>query len=68
MSPSTTDPNYVFIWTRDSSLVFKTIIDGYARTSIILLSHSLMKTVTQDLHGGKIQVFDMSAFMGPWAR
>ena len=28
-SPSTQDPNYFFTWTRDSSLVFKTLIDQY---------------------------------------
>lgn len=28
-SPSTKDPNYLFTWTRDSALVFKTIIDQY---------------------------------------
>jgi len=28
-SPSTTNPNYLFTWTRDSALVFKTIIDQY---------------------------------------
>ena len=26
-SPSTVNPNYLFTWTRDSALVFKTIID-----------------------------------------
>ncbi len=26
-SPSTTNPDYLFTWTRDSALVFKTIID-----------------------------------------
>ncbi|CAK5276164.1 unnamed protein product [Mycena citricolor] len=28
-SPSTTNPNYLFTWTRDSSLVFKYIIDQF---------------------------------------
>jgi len=28
-SPSTTNPNYLFTWTRDSALVFKTVIDQY---------------------------------------
>ena len=28
-SPSASDPNYLFTWTRDSALVFKTIIDQY---------------------------------------
>lgn len=26
-SPSTVDPDYLYTWTRDSALVFKTIID-----------------------------------------
>ena len=28
-SPSTSDPDYLFTWVRDSSLVFKVIIDQY---------------------------------------
>ncbi|TDL18606.1 glucoamylase [Rickenella mellea] len=28
-SPSTTNPNYLYTWTRDSSLVFKLLIDQY---------------------------------------
>ncbi|KAI0769925.1 glucoamylase [Fomes fomentarius] len=28
-SPSTSNPNYLYTWTRDSSLVFKTIIDQF---------------------------------------
>ena len=28
-SPSTTNPNYVYTWVRDSSLVFKTMIDQF---------------------------------------
>lgn len=28
-SPSTTNPDYLYTWTRDSSLVFKTIIDQF---------------------------------------
>ncbi|KAJ3483035.1 hypothetical protein NLI96_g6578 [Meripilus lineatus] len=28
-SPSTTNPNYLFTWTRDSSLVFKALIDQF---------------------------------------
>ncbi|KAF8325181.1 glucoamylase [Cantharellus anzutake] len=28
-SPSTSDPNYLYTWTRDSSLVFKLLIDEY---------------------------------------
>lgn len=29
-SPSTTNPNYLFTWTRDSALVFQAIIEQYA--------------------------------------
>jgi len=28
-SPSTTDPDYLYTWVRDSSLVFKALIDQY---------------------------------------
>jgi glucoamylase len=28
-SPNTKDPNYLFTWVRDSSLVFKVIVDQY---------------------------------------
>lgn len=28
-SPSTSDPDYLYTWTRDSSLVFKELIDQY---------------------------------------
>jgi glucoamylase len=28
-SPSTTDPDYLYTWVRDSSLVFKMLIDQY---------------------------------------
>ena len=28
-SPSTSNPNYLYTWVRDSSLVFKTIIDQF---------------------------------------
>lgn len=28
-SPSTTNPDYLYTWTRDSSLVFKALIDQY---------------------------------------
>jgi hypothetical protein len=31
-SPSTVNPDYVFTWVRDSSLVFKVIIDQYANS------------------------------------
>ena len=30
-SPSTTDPDYLFTWTRDAALVLKTIIDSYVK-------------------------------------
>jgi glucoamylase len=30
-SPSTSNPNYYYSWTRDSSLVFKTLIDQYTQ-------------------------------------
>ncbi|KIM43275.1 carbohydrate-binding module family 20 protein [Hebeloma cylindrosporum] len=30
-SPSASNPNYLFTWTRDSALVFKTIIDRFTR-------------------------------------
>ncbi|GAW02259.1 glycoside hydrolase family 15 protein [Lentinula edodes] len=31
-SPSTSNPNYLYSWTRDAALVFKVIVDHYARS------------------------------------
>ncbi|OAX44357.1 glycoside hydrolase family 15 protein [Rhizopogon vinicolor AM-OR11-026] len=40
-SPSTTNPNYLYTWVRDSSLVFKTLIDQYTSGQDTTL-HSLV--------------------------
>ncbi|KAE9408931.1 hypothetical protein BT96DRAFT_913619 [Gymnopus androsaceus JB14] len=31
-SPSTSNPNYFYSWTRDAALVFNTVVDSYTRT------------------------------------
>ncbi|KAJ3809548.1 glycoside hydrolase family 15 protein [Lentinula aff. lateritia] len=31
-SPSTSNPNYMYSWTRDAALIFKVIVDHYARS------------------------------------
>ncbi|KDR82587.1 hypothetical protein GALMADRAFT_275746 [Galerina marginata CBS 339.88] len=44
-SPSSSNPNYLFTWTRDSSLVYKTVIDQYTRGEDT--SASLRTTIDQ---------------------
>ncbi|KAJ4482344.1 glycoside hydrolase family 15 protein [Lentinula aciculospora] len=33
-SPSTSNPNYLYTWTRDAALVFKVIVDQYGRSPV----------------------------------
>lgn len=47
-SPSTEEPNYLFTWVRDSSLVFKHIIDEYGKSIIECTAVPL--TVTTQIH------------------
>ncbi|KAF8798899.1 glycoside hydrolase family 15 protein [Phlegmacium glaucopus] len=83
-SPSTTNPNYLFSWTRDSSLVFKTIIDQFTtgedtslRTLIdqFFVAESKLQQVSNP--SGTVSTgglgepkfnIDLSAFTDPWGR
>ncbi|PPR00430.1 hypothetical protein CVT24_004491 [Panaeolus cyanescens] len=83
-SPSTTNPDYLFTWTRDSSLVFKTIIDQFTsgqdtslRTSIdqFLAAQTALQQVSNPSGtvstGGLAEPkfnIDGTAFTGPWGR
>ncbi|TFK40744.1 glucoamylase [Crucibulum laeve] len=83
-SPSTTNPNYLFTWTRDSSLVFKTIIDQYTRGSDTSLRSTIddfvaAETTLQQISNPSGTVssgglgepkfnVDLTAFTGPWGR
>lgn len=83
-SPSASNPNYLFTWTRDSALVFKTIIDrftrgedGTLRTSIdqYIAAQASLQQVSNP--SGSVSTgglgeakfnIDGSAFTGPWGR
>ncbi|KIJ40940.1 carbohydrate-binding module family 20 protein [Sphaerobolus stellatus SS14] len=83
-SPSTTNPDYLFTWTRDSSLVFKTLIDQYVSgqdTSLLgqinnfITAESKLQQVSNPSGGpttgglGEPKFnVDGSAFTGPWGR
>ncbi|EJD01169.1 glucoamylase [Fomitiporia mediterranea MF3/22] len=83
-SPSTTNPNYLFTWTRDSSLVFKTIIDQYTNgqdTSLRTLIDEFVSaeatlqqvsnpsgTVSTGGLGEPKFNIDETAFTGAWGR
>ncbi|KAJ6584037.1 glucoamylase [Mycena vulgaris] len=47
-SPSTTNPNYLFTWTRDSSLVFKAIIDQFTSGADTTLLGQIQNFVTAE--------------------
>ncbi|OCB88871.1 glucoamylase [Sanghuangporus baumii] len=83
-SPSNSDPNYLFTWTRDSSLVFKALIDQYTfgqdtslRTLIdeFVTAQSIIQQVTNP--SGTVSTgglgepkfnIDMTAFTDAWGR
>ncbi|KAF8158200.1 glucoamylase [Crassisporium funariophilum] len=83
-SPSATNPPYLFTWTRDSSLVFKAIIDQFTsgqdaslRTSIdqFLAAETTLQQVSNP--SGSVSTgglgepkfnIDMTAFTGAWGR
>ena len=83
-SPSTTNPNYLFTWVRDSSLVFKVLIDQFTtgvdtslRTLIdeFVIAESALQSVTNPsgsiVTGGLGEPkfnIDGSAFTEPWGR
>ncbi|KAK0504250.1 glycoside hydrolase family 15 protein [Armillaria luteobubalina] len=83
-SPSTTDPDYLYTWTRDSSLVFKALIDQYTqgldtslRTEIdnFVSAEAAVQQVSNP--SGTISTgglgepkfnIDLTAFTGDWGR
>ncbi|KAG6377015.1 glycoside hydrolase family 15 protein [Boletus reticuloceps] len=83
-SPSTTNPNYLYTWVRDSSLVFKTLIDQYTLgqdTSLRSLIDSFVQaeatiqqvtnpsgTVSTGGLGEPKFYINETAFEGPWGR
>ncbi|KAF9483498.1 glycoside hydrolase family 15 protein [Pholiota conissans] len=83
-SPSTTNPNYLFTWTRDSALVFKTIIDQFTTGQDTTLRPLIdlyvsAQTALQQVSnpsgtvstGGLAEPkfnIDGTAFTGPWGR
>ncbi|KAJ7072585.1 glucoamylase [Mycena amicta] len=83
-SPSKTNPDYFYTWTRDSSLVFKTIVDQYSggqspelQTLIeqFIQAETKLQNVTNPsgniLSGGLGEPkfnADMTAFTGAWGR
>nr|BAU78332.1 glucoamylase2 [Pholiota microspora] len=83
-SPSTTNPNYLFTWTRDSALVFKTIIDQFTTgqdttlrplIDLYLSAQTALQQVSNPSGtvstGGLAEPkfnIDGTAFSGPWGR
>ncbi|KAF5315001.1 hypothetical protein D9619_007127 [Psilocybe cf. subviscida] len=83
-SPSTVNPDYLFTWSRDSALVFKTIVDQFTRgedntlrTSIdqYLTAQTALQQVSNPSGtvstGGLAEPkfnIDGTAFTGPWGR
>ncbi|KAG6899208.1 hypothetical protein C0993_012311 [Termitomyces sp. T159_Od127] len=83
-SPSTTDPNYMYTWTRDSALVFHTIIDQYIAgqddtLSPLIDNYIAAQRVLQQVSNpsGTVSTgglgepkfnVDMTAFTGSWGR
>ncbi|CAE6485537.1 unnamed protein product, partial [Rhizoctonia solani] len=73
-SPSTSNPDYVYAWTRDSSLVFKLLVDQYIGGRDTTLQTQIQNWVASQ---GRIQQvsnpsgtfnIDESAFTGAWGR
>ncbi|KAK2461229.1 hypothetical protein APHAL10511_006756 [Amanita phalloides] len=83
-SPSTSNPNYLYSWTRDSALTLKVIIDQYTlgldtslRSNIdnYAGAQSILQQVTNpsgDIYTGGLGepkfYINETAFMGPWGR
>ncbi|PBK97372.1 glucoamylase [Armillaria gallica] len=83
-SPSSTNPNYLFTWTRDSSLVFKALIDQYTLGLDTTLRSEIdnfvsAETAQQQVSNPSGSVssgglgepkfnIDLSAFTGAWGR
>ncbi|KAK0487707.1 glucoamylase [Armillaria novae-zelandiae] len=83
-SPSNTNPNYLFTWTRDSSLVFQALIDQYTLGQDTTLRTEIdnfvsAETIQQQVSNPSGSVssgglgepkfnIDLSAFTGAWGR
>ncbi|KAK0243949.1 glucoamylase [Armillaria nabsnona] len=83
-SPSSTNPNYLFTWTRDSSLVFQALIDQYTLGLDATLRSEIdnfvsAETAQQQVSNPSGSVssgglgepkfnIDLSAFTGAWGR
>ncbi|KIJ17956.1 carbohydrate-binding module family 20 protein [Paxillus involutus ATCC 200175] len=83
-SPSTTNPDYLYTWVRDSSLVFKELIDQYTSGQDTTLRTLIDSFVTAEANiqqvsnpSGTVSTgglgepkfnIDESAFTGPWGR
>jgi glucoamylase len=83
-SPNTVDPDYLFTWVRDSSLVFKVIVDqfsrGYDNSLRAQIDHFIAaETAIQQVPNpsGTVKTgglgepkfnIDGSAFTGSWGR
>ncbi|KAJ5159273.1 Six-hairpin glycosidase [Penicillium coprophilum] len=82
-SPSTSNPNYYYTWTRDSALVFKTLVDMFKKGDSALLTvieeyisaQAYIQTVSNpsgNLYSGGLAEpkfnADETAFTGSWGR
>ncbi|KAF7348265.1 Glycoside hydrolase family 15 protein [Mycena sanguinolenta] len=83
-SPSTTNPDYLFTWTRDSSLVFKALIDQFTSGADTTLLGQIQNFVTAEAiiqqvpnPSGTVSTgglgephynIDETAFTGAWGR
>ncbi|PPQ92630.1 hypothetical protein CVT25_007709 [Psilocybe cyanescens] len=83
-SPSNTNPNYLFTWTRDSALVYKTIIDQFVRGEDTSLRGTIDNYVSSQAFQQQVSNpsgsvssgglgepkfnIDISAFTGAWGR
>ncbi|KAF8964432.1 glucoamylase [Flammula alnicola] len=83
-SPSNSSPNYLYTWTRDSSLVFKAIVDQFTRGEDATLRTSIdqflaAETTVQQVSNpsGTVSTgglgepkfnIDLTAFTGAWGR
>ncbi|KAG6879165.1 hypothetical protein C0992_004698 [Termitomyces sp. T32_za158] len=83
-SPSTSDPDYLYTWTRDAALVFQTLIEQYTlgqddTLSPLINDYIAAQTILQQVSNpsGTVSTgglgepkfnIDMTAFTGSWSR
>ncbi|KAG6879164.1 hypothetical protein C0992_004697 [Termitomyces sp. T32_za158] len=83
-SPSTSDPDYLYTWTRDAALVFRTLIDQFTlgqddTLSPLINEYIAAQTILQQVSNpsGTVSTgglgepkfnIDMTAFTGSWGR